>query len=65
MRDFLEKHEKTFGESIIKYKNGAPPRIVLSNDAGDVTETIRIDKWKSEHIAEYLSERMKTAISAN
>ena len=48
---------------MIRYKNGAPPRIILSNDSGD-TETIRIDNWKAEHIAEYLTERMKTTVTA-
>lgn len=63
MRDFIEKHADSFGKDMIRYKNGAPPRIILSNDSGD-TETIRIDNWKAEHIAEYLTERMKTTVTA-
>ena len=40
----------------VKHYFGAPPRLKLR--AGDKSETIRIDHWKTEHIEEYLKDNL-------
>ncbi len=41
-------------------KYGAAPRLILKNRGSSPT-TVRIDQWKTEHIEEYLADKLEGA----
>lgn len=44
----------------IKYKRGADPVIKVLNDAGELVESLAIDKWNTDAIVEFLKEHLET-----
>jgi hypothetical protein len=61
VEDFLNKHhKKLFKDTLtLQYRWASPPRLILK--AGKERMTIRIDAWKSEHILEFLQEKLGMA----
>ena len=55
---FLKERISSYPNMQVKYHFGAPPRLKLK--AGAKSETIRIDHWKTEHIEEYLKDKLLT-----
>lgn len=53
---FLKERISSYPNMQVKYHFGAPPRLRLK--AGTQSETIRIDHWKTEHIEEYLKDKL-------
>lgn len=53
---FVNQRSSKYPTMQVKYYFGAPPRLKLR--AGDKSETIRIDHWKTEHIEEYLNDKL-------
>lgn len=53
---FLKERISSYPNMKVKYFFGAPPRLNLK--AGAKSETIRIDHWKTEHIEEYLKDKL-------
>lgn len=53
---FVKEHISSYPNMRVKYYFGAPPRLNLK--AGSRSETIRIDNWKTEHIVEYLKDKL-------
>jgi len=43
----------------VRYVRGSDPFIKLMNDQRHVMETLSIDKWDTDTILEFLSERME------
>ncbi|KAK9809223.1 hypothetical protein WJX72_011602 [[Myrmecia] bisecta] len=53
---FVRKKAKDYKGLTVIDRFGALPRLVLK--AGKDRETIRIDKWKTEHIEEFLQDKL-------
>jgi len=43
----------------IKYAAGADPIIKLLDDSREVMETLSIDKWNTDAVVEFLTERLQ------
>lgn len=59
---FLKERISSYPNMQVKYYFGAPPRLKLK--AGAKSETIRIDHWKTEHIEEYLKDKLLASQSS-
>eukprot|EP00243_Klebsormidium_subtile_P004026 TRINITY_DN17803_c0_g1_i1.p1 TRINITY_DN17803_c0_g1~~TRINITY_DN17803_c0_g1_i1.p1 ORF type:complete len:180 (+),score=19.82 TRINITY_DN17803_c0_g1_i1:25-540(+) len=57
---FLEKHMKDHPKLTLKHRSGSAPKLVMKDKDGKVQETIRIDNWKTEHINEFLKQKLQT-----
>ena len=53
---FVNDRSDNYPNVKVKYYFGAPPRLNLKS--GSNTESIRIDHWKTEHIEEYLKDKL-------
>jgi len=49
----------TFPGLEVRYVRGSDPFIKLLNDQRDVMETLSIDKWDTDAIVEFLTERLE------
>jgi Sep15/SelM redox domain len=58
VEDFLKKYQNSLFKDVltIQYRWMSPPRLILK--AGRERLTIRIDSWKTEHILEFLQEKL-------
>jgi hypothetical protein len=43
----------------VRYSRGSDPFIKLLNDEREVVETLSIEKWNTDAIVEFLSERLQ------
>ena len=43
------------------YTQGAPPNLLMQDSSGATLEEVSIASWKTEHISEYLAEKLATA----
>ena len=53
---FVKERISNYPNLQVKYQFGSPPRLTLRS--GTKSETIRIDHWKTEHIEEYLKDKL-------
>jgi len=44
----------------VTYTQGAPPNLFMKDASGAVLEEVNIANWKTEHIEEYLAEKLVT-----
>ena len=44
----------------VTYTQGAPPNLLMQDASGAVVEEVSIANWKTEHIDEYLAEKLVT-----
>eukprot|EP00899_Mesostigma_viride_P026646 jgi/Mesvir1/7166/Mv02526-RA.1 len=61
VEEFVKKKAANFPNLVVRYKDFAMPKLIFTKPvAGQTksTESIRIDQWKTEHIEEYLQERL-------
>ena len=59
MKDFIETKAEAFGGVLeVEYVQGAKPELLMFNDDGFEAEAVSIDKWKVEHIEEYLRTKL-------
>jgi len=56
---FVKERSNIYPNMKVKYHFGAPPR--LNMRSGSSSESIRIDHWKTEHIEEYLKDKLLPA----
>ncbi|KAF5452560.1 hypothetical protein F2P56_027540, partial [Juglans regia] len=61
---FIEEEKDQFPSVKVQYIFNSPPKLIMLDNAGQHTETIRIDNWKREHILQFLREKVKPT-SAN
>ncbi|KAG2448536.1 hypothetical protein HYH02_006427 [Chlamydomonas schloesseri] len=61
IKDFIDKRAATYAPQLkVAYTHGAIPKIRLSGGLdGAPIETVRIDNWKADHIAEFLDQRLQ------
>ena len=45
----------------VTYTQGAPPNLFMQDAAGTTLEEVNIASWKTEHIDEYLSEKLTSS----
>ncbi|PKA59296.1 hypothetical protein AXF42_Ash001390 [Apostasia shenzhenica] len=56
---FIEEDKVHFPSVKVQYAYASPPKLVMLDEDGNQKETIRIDNWKSEHIRQFLKEKVK------
>ncbi|KAA6422696.1 MAG: hypothetical protein FRX49_07232 [Trebouxia sp. A1-2] len=56
---FVRERSESYPNIKVKYYFGSPPRLNLKS--GSSSESIRIDHWKTEHIEEYLKDKLLSA----
>ena len=61
IQDFIRNSAPGVKGLQITYTQGAPPNLFMQDAAGTTLEEVSIANWKSEHIAEYLSEKLASA----
>lgn len=64
MQTFVEEKAEDFLGLEVMYRFGSAPRLVLKGAKG-LRETLRIDKWKTEHIEEFLADKLETVKAAS
>ncbi|KAG2444901.1 hypothetical protein HXX76_001637 [Chlamydomonas incerta] len=66
VKDFIEKRAASYAPHLkVAYTHGATPKIRLSGGVdGAPSETVRIDNWKADHIAEFLDQRLERSAAA-
>ena len=42
----------------VTYTQGAPPNLLMQDSSGTTLEEVSIANWKTEHIEEYLNEKL-------
>jgi len=45
----------------VVYKNGAQPTVTFASRGDDATEVVRLETWRTEHLADYLNEKLRGA----
>ena len=55
---FIEKESKELTNVKVSYKYAAMPKLILKDRDGQ-RESIRVDNWKTEHIKEFLLDRLE------
>ena len=43
------------------YTQGAPPNLLMQDASGATLEEVSIASWKTEHISEYLAEKLASS----
>lgn len=57
MEHFVKDKAEFFDSLDIRYRFGSSPRLILMGENGK-KETLRIDKWKTELIEEFLRDKL-------
>jgi hypothetical protein len=45
----------------VVYKNGAQPTVTFASRGDDATEVVRLETWRTEHLTDYLNEKLRSA----
>lgn len=61
LREFIDKHSKSFPEVSVKQMPGRPPTLKLRTKDGSQREEVRVDAWKTEHVLDFLKSKLKVA----
>jgi len=61
IQTFIDDRLGEFPEVDVKYRFGAPPKLIMKDDKGNLKDSIRIDNWKTEQIEQFLSEKVTTS----
>ncbi|CAN6485407.1 unnamed protein product [Victoria cruziana] len=62
---FIEEDKDQFPYVKVQYAYASPPKLIMLNEDGEATETVRIDNWKREHVQQFLREKVKpSAVSS-
>eukprot|EP00898_Chlorokybus_atmophyticus_P002549 jgi/Chlat1/3295/Chrsp22S03539 len=60
VQEFIDKKASSFKNLKVRYRPGSSPKLLLGNDFGKKSEeSIRIDHWKTEHIVEFLIQKLE------
>ncbi len=63
MQTFVEEKAAKFEGLEVDYRFGSAPRLILKGGKGQ-KESLRVDRWKTEHIEEFLNDKLQTASAA-
>lgn len=58
IQTFIDEKLSNFPEVDVKYRYGAPPKLIMKDEQGNHKESIRIDNWKTQQIEQFLSEKV-------
>jgi len=58
LKEFVDKKASEFSNFNIQYQQGARPVIELKDESGSVVDSVGIDQWKTEHIVDFLREKL-------
>ncbi|KAJ7538399.1 hypothetical protein O6H91_11G046300 [Diphasiastrum complanatum] len=56
---FIEKSLAQFPLVDVNYRFGSSPKLIMKDERGNEKESIRIDNWKTEHIEQFLKEKVR------
>jgi hypothetical protein len=60
-----KKAEAFFPALSVRYRLGSPPRLVLQGpQGGGDPQVVDISQWKTEHVEEYLKDKLRPAPAA-
>jgi len=57
IKEFVDKNARDFANLRVIYRSGALPALKMQDNAG-VETILSIDNWKTEHIIEFLKEKL-------
>ena len=60
---FVEEKAAKFAGLTVEYRFGSAPRLVLRGGKGQ-KESLRVDRWKTEHIEEFLTDKLQVKSAA-
>lgn len=63
MQTFVEEKAASFDGLEIDYRFGSAPRLILKGGKGQ-KESLRVDRWKTEHIEEFLNDKLQAQSAA-
>ena len=63
MQTFVEERAGRFDGLEVEYRFGSAPRLILKGGKAQ-KETLRVDRWKTEHIEEFLDDKLQAVSSA-
>jgi len=58
VKEFIDKHSKSFPALKIEYERGANPSMVLYDVNNQEIETLNIENWKSESLQVFLQQKL-------
>ncbi|KAG0586037.1 hypothetical protein KC19_2G058700 [Ceratodon purpureus] len=58
IQTFIDEKLSDFPEVSVKYRFGAPPKLIMKDEKGSQKESIRIDNWKTEQIEQFLKQKV-------
>ena len=58
IKEFIQGKAPGVKNLQVTYTQGAPPNLFMKDASGAVIEEVSIANWKTEHIDEYLSEKL-------
>lgn len=61
IREFIQGKATQMKNLEVTYTQGAPPNLLMKDTSGAVVEEVNIANWKSEHIDEYLAEKLASS----
>jgi len=61
IREFIQQKAPSLNNLEVTYTQGAPPNLFMKDASGAVLEEVNIANWKTEHIDEYLNEKLSAA----
>ena len=64
LASFVENRVKAFPGLKVAYKAGAAPTLVLRGAKGVKPHRTRVDRWKEDHIADFLRDKLTPAAPA-
>ena len=64
MQTFVDEKAADFLGLEVEYRFGSAPRLILYGGKGQ-KETLRVDRWKTEHIEEFLADKLQTVNGAS
>ncbi|EFJ30489.1 hypothetical protein SELMODRAFT_440387 [Selaginella moellendorffii] len=59
VQTFIESKLEKFPAVQAQYRFNASPKLILLDEDGNEKETVRIDNWKTEHIEQFLEQKVK------
>ena len=63
VQTFVEEKADQFDGLEVEYRFGSAPRLILKGGKGQ-KESLRVDRWKTEHIEEFLNDKLQAVTAA-
>lgn len=58
LAEFIEQRAGSFKNLQVTYTQGSPPNLFMQDSSGTTLDEVSIANWKTEHIEEYLNEKL-------